>query len=104
MKTNFPSRSEKHSIMALFAHKVGGNPYKRFPDAYYRPIWFTKLLFEGIDFIATVERKSKKRMANELMALAISTDYAEKIREYNNAVAAVMEQRRIIGASRFILM
>jgi hypothetical protein len=53
--------------MALFAPKVEGNPHKRFPDAYYDQIYFTKQASDGIEQIANLTRKSKKETANELM-------------------------------------
>jgi hypothetical protein len=37
-----------------------------------RQIFFTRLLFEGIEFLAKTERKSKKKRAHELMELGIS--------------------------------
>jgi hypothetical protein len=74
--------------MALFGPKVEGDPHKRFPDTYYRQIFFTRPLFEGIEFLAKVERKSKKKMANELMALGIARFMEERIHEYNIRVIA----------------
>lgn len=78
MKHTFKPRSIKRSIMALFAPKIETGAHKRFPDAHYRQIFFTRPLFEGIEFLAKTERKSKKKMANELMELGIRRFMGER--------------------------
>jgi ABC-type thiamine transport system substrate-binding protein len=90
--------------MALFGPKVEGDPHKRFPDKYYRQIFFTRPLFEGIEFLAKVERKSKKKMANELMALAISRFMEERIHEYNIRVIAAQQLQQEPELTRFIIL
>jgi hypothetical protein len=86
--------------MALFGPKVEGDPHKRFPDKYYRQMFFTRPLFEGIEFLAKVERKSKKKMANELMG--ISRFWGEVLGKYNEAVLAERELAKIPEIVRFI--
>ena len=39
-------------------------------------------MFEGLEFIARIERKSKIRMVNELMARGIKSYYGEKLGKY----------------------
>jgi len=39
-------------------------------------------MFEGLEFIAKVERKSKIRMTNELMERGIKSYYGEKLGKY----------------------
>jgi hypothetical protein len=38
--------------MALFGAKKGVNPHTRYPDAYYKQIFFDKRMFEGIELVA----------------------------------------------------
>jgi hypothetical protein len=104
MKYSFKPRSVKRSIMALFSTKVEGNPHKRFPDAYYGRIFFTRPLFEGIEFLAKTERKSKKKMANELMELGIGYYMGAKIREYNQRAIALRELNKEPELTRFIIL
>ena len=67
--------------MSLFAPKVEGNPHKRFPDAYYDQIYFTKQASDGIEQIANLTRKSKKETANILMVMSISRFWGEVLGE-----------------------
>ena len=90
--------------MSLFTPKVEGNAHKRFPDAYYKQIYFTKPLFDGIEFLAICERKSKKQMAHELMELGIANFMGEKIREYNKRVIAARELQQEPELTRFIIL
>jgi hypothetical protein len=88
----------------LFTPPKTTDAHKRFPDAYYRRIYFTKPLFEGIEFLAICERKSKKQMAHELMELGIANFMGEKIREYNKRVIAARELQQEPELTRFIIM
>jgi hypothetical protein len=88
--------------MTLFRPKTTVNAHKLYPEVYYRHIYFTKPLFDAIEFLAKTERKSKKQMANELMELAIGTFMGEKIREYNQRVIAARERQQEVEATRFI--
>jgi hypothetical protein len=90
--------------MALFSTKVEGNPHKRFPDVYYKRVYFTRPLFEGIEFLAKTERKSKKKMANELMELGLRRFMGDKIREYNKRVIAARELNEKPELTRFIIL
>jgi hypothetical protein len=45
--------------MAIFGTKKSGNPHIRFPDAYLGEIWSDKSIFDGIEWIAIIERLSK---------------------------------------------
>ena len=104
MKRKLTPRSVKSSIVSLFTPLKTTDAHKRFPDAYYRRIYFTKPLFEGIEFLAKVERKSKKQMAHELMELGISSLMGEKIREYNKRVIAARELQQEPELTRFIIL
>jgi hypothetical protein len=61
-------------------------------------------LFEGIEFLAKVERKSKKKMAHELMELGLRKFMGEKIREYNKRVIAARQLEQEPELTRFIIL
>ena len=103
IRTSKPS-SLKRSVMALFAPKIETSAPKRFPDTYYRQIFFTRPLFEGIEFLAKTERKSKKKMANELMELGIGYYMGAKIREYNQRAIAARQLEQEPELTRFIIL
>jgi len=54
------------------------NPHKRAPDVYFKPIWFSKSLYEGIQYISKLEKKSIRKTADELMMQTIR-DYVVKL-------------------------
>jgi hypothetical protein len=102
MKHTIKPRSLVRSLMSLFGTGKAVNAHKLYPDVYYRHIYFTKPLFDGIEFLAITERKSKKQMAHELMELGISHFMGEKIREYNKRVIAARELEQEVEVTRFI--
>ena len=86
MKHTFQPRLFKRWIMTSFCTEVEGEPHQRFEETYYKDIYFIRLLFGGMKFLATCKRKSKKKMANELMALGIRRFMEEKSKEFNKRV------------------
>ena len=63
MKTSSRSRSLTRSLMALFGTKKGVNAHQRYPDEYYRNIYFDKPMFDGIELVSKIEKISKKQAA-----------------------------------------
>jgi hypothetical protein len=104
MKHTFKPRLLKRSIMALFAPKIETGAHKRFPDAYYKQIFLDKPMFEGLEFLAKTERKSKKKMARELMELGIRRFMGDKIKEYNKRVIAARKLDEEPELTRFIIL
>ena len=47
--------------MALFGTKKGVNAHQRYPDEYYRNIYFDKRMYDGIEWVAKIERRTKKK-------------------------------------------
>ena len=43
------------------------NPHKRSPDVYFKPIWYSKTLYEGFQYISKLEEKSVRETADKLM-------------------------------------
>jgi hypothetical protein len=82
MRNNFKSHSVKRLLTVLFAPKVTTDMHKLHPIAYYRRIYLSKPMFEGLEFIAATERKSKIRMTNELMERGIRSYFGEKLGKY----------------------
>jgi hypothetical protein len=66
--------------MALFVTKKGVNPHTRYPDAYYGRIFFDKRMFDGIEWVARIERVSKKKAARLLIERGFSSWMGEKIK------------------------
>ena len=65
-------------IKRLFAPKKGINAHKLYPMEYYKPFWFNKEDFDGLDFVARCERVSKKEAAHLLNQRAFKQWMAEK--------------------------
>jgi hypothetical protein len=53
--------------MSLFRTKKGVNPRIRYPDAYYKQIFFDKRMFDGIELVARIEGTSIKKAARQLI-------------------------------------
>ena len=99
MKITSRSRSLTRSLMALFGTKVEGDPHKRFPDSYYRTIYFDKRMYDGIAWVAKMERVSKKKAARLLIERGFSSWMGEKIKE-DRALRKLEEEPHL---TRFIL-
>jgi len=99
MKITSRSRSLTRSLMALFGTKVEGDPHKRFPDAYYRTIYFDKRMYDGIAWVAKFERVSKKKAARLLIERGFSSYMGEKIK----TELAIRELERKPHLTRFVL-
>jgi hypothetical protein len=104
MKHALKPRSLKRSVMTLFAPKKETSAPKRFPDTYYRQIFFTRPMFEGIEFLAKTERKSKKKMTHVLLELGLRKFMGEKISEYNKRVIAAQQLEQEPELTRFIIL
>jgi pantoate kinase len=63
-----------------------------------------KPFFDCIEFLAKTERKSKKKMASELMELGLRKFMGEKIREYNKRVIAARQLEQEPELTRFIIL
>jgi hypothetical protein len=72
MKTTSRSRSLTRSLMALFAPKKSINAHQLYPDDYYRQIFFDKKMFDGIAWVAKIERTTKKKAARSLIERGFS--------------------------------
>jgi hypothetical protein len=74
------------------------------PDEYYKLVWVHKNLYDGIEFLAKVNRTSRMRVANDLLELGFSTFIAQQISEDNSRKFAVEQGGESYSPSSFILM
>jgi hypothetical protein len=103
MKRRLKPRSLTRSIMSLFGTKKGVNPRIRYPDAYYKQIFFDKKMFDGIELVAKIERISKKKAARQLIERGFSVYMGEKLKEEMKLQAAARELEQKVRLTRFVL-
>ena len=85
--------------MSLFGTKKSVNPRIRYPDAYYKQIFFDKQMFDGIALVAKIERTTKKKAARLLIERGFSSNMAEKLK----TEMAIRELERKPHLTRFVL-
>jgi hypothetical protein len=81
----------KRSITRLFTPKVVTDRHKLHPDAYYRRVYLSKAMFNGVEHMARVLKTSKIAIVNELIARGISSLLGEAIIEDARAAIAAAE-------------
>jgi hypothetical protein len=72
MKNSLIKRSITRSIMRLSSNKKPNVTFKNHKDAYYRNYFVEERFCKGIDFIAEVERLTKKDTVNLLIERGLS--------------------------------
>ena len=82
MKNTAKLRSLTRSITALIGSKKQLSTYQRYPDAYYRHVYISKPLYEGIELVARLERKSKKKAVDLLLEQGFSSYMGAKLKEH----------------------
>ena len=99
MKTNSRSRSLTRSLMALFGTKKQLNTHQRHPDAYYKTVWVSKKMDDGIVLVSKIERLSKIRAVHLLLERGFSSYMGEKLK----TEMAIRELERKPHLTRFVL-
>jgi hypothetical protein len=66
--------------MALFGTNKQLNTHQRHPDAYYKTVWVSKKMDDGIVWVAKMERLSKIRAVHLLLERGFSSYMGEKIK------------------------
>jgi hypothetical protein len=89
--------------MALFAPKKEGNAHKRFPDAYYKQVYFDKAMFDGIELVGKIEKLSKKKAARLIMERGFSSYMGEKVGEAIKRELAARQLNEEPELTRFVL-
>ncbi len=95
------ARSLIGSIMTLFAPKNGVNPHKRYPNEYDNHFYFNKPLCDGIEFVARIERLSKKSTAEMLMTAGFSSYMGQKLTDHIHAQAEARKMGQPFRPNRF---
>jgi hypothetical protein len=85
--------------MALFRTKKGVNPHTRYPDRYYRRVFFDKQMLEGIQLVSRIEKLSNRKAVRLILERGFSSYMGEKMKE----AIAIEELRQTPKATRFIL-
>ena len=89
--------------MGLFGAKKPNVTRLNHKDEYYKNYYFAKNLCDGIEFIAKIERTSKKRTAELLMKAGLSSYMGDKISEYIHSEHIAKEQNQKAKITRFVL-
>jgi hypothetical protein len=87
LRTLIPSLWRYLHLLRTLTHILG------YLNEYYGRIYFTKQMFEAIEQVAALERKTKKKVANELMKRGLRSYWGEIIEKYieEDTVARVLE-------------
>jgi hypothetical protein len=85
--------------MALLVPKKQVSAHTRYPDAYYKSIYFDKQMFDGIELVAKVERLTKKKAARLLMEEGFRNYISKGLHEYikDDIADNKLRQRRAIA-------
>jgi len=102
METNSKARLLRLSLRRLFGVNKPNITRLHRKDDYYRDYYFNKQLSEGIEFIAKIERISKKQAAELLMKAGFSSWMGEKVGEYIQAERAARERNESVRRNRFV--
>ena len=54
---------------------------QRHPDVYYKHVYLSRKMYDGVVFIAKCERKPKTQVVNELLALGLRCYFGDKIKQ-----------------------
>ena len=68
--------------MPLFDTKKQLATYKRLPDAYYKHVYVSKSLYNGIELIVKIAGISNKAAVDQLLSSRISKYMREKLKEH----------------------
>ncbi len=77
------TRRFKHSIASLFAPKKTNVTIKTHPEVYYKTIWLTRTTYQMVDFVAAVNRKSKKQTVNDMLQRGLASYIGEQVAQDN---------------------
>ena len=69
------------NFLGLKRRRATDNPHKRAPDVYFKPIWFSKSLYEGFEYISDLKEQSIRKTADELMAQTIKDFIVKLVRD-----------------------
>jgi len=64
-------------IMPLFGTKSKPSAYERFPDEYYKSIYLSKKMFDGVELVAKIEGKARRRQLTSCLKQGSSVTWGE---------------------------
>ena len=90
--------------MALVGIKKQLSTYQRYPDAYYKHVYVSKPLYEGINLVARIEHISKKKATDLLLEAGFSSYMGTKLKEHveNEQQINELNLKRHPFPSRFV--
>ncbi len=87
--------------MALFGLSKTNITLKNHKEFYFKHYYFPQNLCEGIDFVAVIERISKKKAAEMIMARGFSAYMGDKVTEEIELNAVARERNEEAKRTRF---
>jgi hypothetical protein len=102
MKNRLKKHTLTRTITHLFTTKKVKNAHKLYPDKYYRNIYFTKQLYDGIELVGVIERINKKQAADLLMRAGLSSYMGGKVDEYIKMETEARECNQTVQVNRFV--
>jgi len=103
MKHSSKVRRLTLSIMGLFGANKPNVTRLNHKDEYYKNYYFPKNVCDGIEFIAKIERTSKKQAAELLMKAGLSSYMGDKLSKYIHGEHIAKEQNQKAKMPRFVL-
>jgi len=90
--------------MSLFGTKSKASAHERFPDEYYKSVYLSKKMFDGVELVAKIEGKSKKKTVELLLEEGFSSYMGTKLKEHikNEQKIKELNLRRHPYPTRFV--
>ena len=82
--------------MALFRRSKKVQCTESRPNEYYKHVYVEKRLYDGIEFLAKVNRTSRRQVCNDLLELGISEYLAREISRNNDIARAARKEKRAL--------
>jgi len=82
MKNGFETRGIARTIKRLFGTKSRLSPHQRFPNAYFKSVYVSEDVYNGIELVASIEKISVKKAADILLLSGISRYMAELLQRH----------------------
>ena len=89
--------------MPLFRHQKANITRQTHQDLYYRQVFIEKRLYDGIEFLAKMNRTSRRQVCNELIELGFGTYLAREISRNNDAPRTARKENRPVQPTPFIV-
>jgi hypothetical protein len=91
-------------LMALFGIDRRNKMLVNRPDIYYKHVYFTKRLYDGIELVAKIENVNGKKAAELLMKAGLSSYMGAKLTDYIKNDRAARELNQKMKMTRFVMI